>query len=645
MLDLMRAANRRKWFVWTVILFVVMSFVIAIFAIWGGAATGGATAGGQTWVARVGDTTVSAQDFERNRQQVEAYYRERLGDQFDSIASQLNFDQIALSQLLGQALAYTEAARLGLVPGEQEVADAIVNAPIFQRNGRFIGQEQYLYELRGRGYDVEQYERQVARELAVDKLHELVGTMASASDAEVEKAFAEKGQTAEVEYVVFKEADFKTASEPTPREIEAHHGSHRSDYMTAEKRNAAYVLIEREPLVRFVEIPEAEIQKKYDKDKDSRYSTPDQRRASHILVKVPEGAAPLEVEVQRAKAESLLAQVRSGGDFAQIARDNSEDVSSATQGGDLDWFGRGRMVPEFEQSVFSLNEGQVSDLVRSQFGFHIIKLTGIRAAGTRPLEEVRDQIRQQLGFGKAQELLTKKSDELSARLAQQASSFEGTAAELGYTVKQTGPIAKGEALGEMGPVPQASEEIFRLKMSETSGPIATPRGVMFARVIDILQPELAPLDTVRERVKSDLLASRTRAAARAAALQVASAGADGFKTAADKAKVEVKSTGQMTRSSAPSAFNDEVKNAIFSSRAGEVKGPLDAPEGVVVVKVLKRGPEGPEEIAQLKATLRSEILERKKEDAFGALLQRLQKATPPEINPEVMESLSRRAAR
>jgi len=197
----------------------------------------------------------------------------------------------------------------------------------------------------------------------------------------------------------------------------------------------------------------------------------------------------------------------------------------------------------------------------------------------------------------------------------------------------------------MGPVPQASEEIFRLKMSETSGPIATPRGVMFARVIDILQPELAPLDTVRERVKSDLLASRTRAAARAAALQVASAGADGFKTAADKAKVEVKSTGQMTRSSAPSAFNDEVKNAIFSSRAGEVKGPLDAPEGVVVVKVLKRGPEGPEEIAQLKATLRSEILERKKEDAFGALLQRLQKATPPEINPEVMESLSRRAAR
>src|SRR5437899_2365962 len=211
MLDLMRQANRKKWFLSLLILPVVYSFVIAIFAIWGGAATRGASAGagaGANWVARVNDLEITPFELERHRASVENQFRQRLGDQFDQMAAAYDFDQIALSQLLGQALAYNEASRLGLRPSDDEVADAIVHMSVFQRNGRFIGRDQYMQELRARSYDVAAFEEQIAMELAVDRLRDIVGTMVTVNDADVEQAFATEGQTAEVDYVLFKQADY-----------------------------------------------------------------------------------------------------------------------------------------------------------------------------------------------------------------------------------------------------------------------------------------------------------------------------------------------------------------------------------------------------------------------------------------------------
>jgi len=322
MLDLMRAANRRKWFVWVVIMFVVVSFVIAVFAIWGGAATQRTAAGDLRWAARVGDTVIPTTEFDRHRQQVESQYRNQLGDQFDSITSQLNinFDQMALSQLIGQTLAYNEAVRLGLTATDSEVSRAIRTSPLFQRGGRFIGREQYIAELRGRGYDVAEYERQVARDLTVDKLRGIVGSMVEVTDADVEQAYRQDGQTAEVDYVLFKESDYASSKEPTTAEVEKWFRDHRSDYMTPEKRTAAYVLIEREPLLQSVEVTDAEIQQAYDRSKDTLYTTPEQWHASHILFKVPADATPDQVEEIRKKAEDVLAKVKAGADFAEMAK-------------------------------------------------------------------------------------------------------------------------------------------------------------------------------------------------------------------------------------------------------------------------------------------------------------------------------------
>jgi len=643
MLDVMRRANRRKWFVSMFVLAIVFSFVLAIFAIWGGAASGGADAGPNAWVARVDGTEISMRDLDRHRQVVEAQYRRFLGEQFDQQAAGFDFDRLALSQLVGQTLAYNEAVRLGMQPTDQEIGAAIKASPVFQRDGRFIGRDQYVNELRSRGYDVGEYEREIGKELAVDKLRSVMGSIVRIGDDDVQRAYRQEGESAEIDYVVFKQADQPAGAEPTEREIQSYHDAHASAYMTPEKRRASYVLIDRDPLMQSAsaQVSDSDIQKHYDQNRDTMFTSPEQRRASHILFKVPPGGG--DTSGVEARARGVLEQIRGGADFAELAKTSSED-SSAPQGGDLGWFGRGRMVPEFENAAFSLPEGQVSDLVKSQFGYHIIKVTGSRPAGARPLDEVKDQIRQQLAFSKAQEILDQKSTEFSTKLGQQVSSFESTAAEMGLTVKDTGLVGPAEPIADLGPAPTATDEIFKLQQGTTSGPIRTSKGIVFARLVEVSAPQPAPLATVKDRVKADLIADRGKEKARAAARDLATASFEKFKEVADARKAEVKSTGNFTRASAPATFTEASREAVFAARPGTVIGPLDLTDGVAVVKVIKHGPTTPEEIDRLKASLREQLEQRERDNAFRALLTRLQREASFESNEQALGEL-RRAAR
>ena len=641
MLNVMRQANRRKWFLSLMIVPIVASFVIAIFAVWGGAGSTGTTGSSNDWVARINGYTITRRDFERHRQLVEGQYRQQFGDQYEQVRESFKgmINQAALSQLMGQTLAYSEAVKMGLKATPSEVADAIVNAPAFHRNGVFVGREEYIAELGSRGYDVAEYEEAVARDLTADKLRTFMGTLASVSDADVEKAYVEDGENAEVDYVVLKPADFPAAGEPADREIESYYRAHQSDYMTPEKRRARFALIDRGSLSTSVDVPDADIVAEYEKNKDTIYKGSEERRASHVLFKTAPTATQPEIDAARGKAEAILARARAGEDFAELARQNSED-SSAAAGGDLGWFGKGRMVPEFDQATWALSEGQISEVIKTQFGFHVIKLTGSRPEGVRPLDdEIRGQIRQRLAGAKTQEMLQQKADELSRKLGDQTQSFEATVSQAGYNVMDTGLFGKADPVGTLGRSPQLSDEIFRLKPGEVSGAVSISQGVVFARVEEIKAPEASPLATVRERVKLDMAASRSRDKARAAASELIKAGSDQFKATADKKKWEVKSTGEFTRKSAPPAFNDDVKKAIFAARGGEVLGPLDGPDGIVAVRMIKRGPE-PGDVAAVKGRLRSSLISSRRDDAFGAFLQQAFRNADHTENNELLAELA-----
>ena len=636
----MRRANRRKWFVGVIILFVVFSFVVAIFAIWGGAATM-SDPSGLGWAARVDGVDIPISELERLRQQMVGEFQQTMGASFDPDVAYLSVYRQAAVQLISMELAYAYATRIGLSASDEEVSTAIHRAPVFQRQGRFIGRAEYINELRARGYSPELDEPAMRRELVTAKLRSFVESLVTISDAEVERAFAERGETAEGDHVIFKLSDYEVAAQPNDAQVRSWYEEHPASYMTPERRRASYVLIERAPIIASLSISDDDARRFYDENK-TRYATPAQRRASHILFRVEQNASPEEVSQVEERAAAVLAEIRGGANFAEMARQHSEDSVTAA-GGDLGWFGEGRMVPEFERAAFALTDGQVSELVRTKFGFHIIQMTGSREAGTQPFDEVKDSIKQDMGIRQAQDKMQDIAVQLRARLDQQVSSFEGTAAEMGHTVKDTGLFGRDEALGPLGVQPRAAHEAFQMTVGGISQAIPVTDGLLVMRLEEIRPPDRAPLASVIEQVRKDWVRGQAFAKARAAAAGIVAAGFDGFKDAADKKKVVVVTHDEFSRATAPPEFNQTILDAIFSGPAGRLVGPLDGEDGVIVVKVLKKGPSTEDERIATRARLAADLRNEALQSTYQSLLQTVARKASIEENEQLWREIERRA--
>ena len=642
MLDVMRRANRRKWFVGIIILFVVFAFVVSIFAIWGGAATLSDPTG-LGWAARVDGVEIPVSDLERLRQQMVSDFQERMGDSFDADAMTVEVYRQAAVQLISMQLAYAYANRIGLSATDDEVSRAIHEAPVFQRQGRFIGRTEYMNELRARGFTPEMYETAMRKEIVTNKLRGFVETLVTVTDADVQRAFRERGETAEADHVLFPLKDYEGTAQPTDAQAAAWYEEHRGDYATPERRRASYALIERAPILASLQVSDDDARSFYEENQN-RYTTPAQRRASHILLRVERSAPPEEAAQVQERAEALLAEIRGGADFTQMATQHSEDEVTPP-GGDLGWFGQGRMVPEFDAAAFALADGEVSEPVRTEFGFHIIKMTGSRDAGTQPFDEVKDAIKQDMSFRQAQDKMQELAGQLRTKLDQQASSFEATAAELGHKAGDTGLFGREEPLGPLGVQPRAVMEAFQMSVGSISSPLLVTDGLLVMRLEEIRPPEPSPFATVAEQVKKDWIRGQAFAKARAAAAAIVVAGFDGFKDAADKKKVTVVTHDEFTRATAPAEFNDAILDAILSGGAGRLVGPLDAADGVMVVKVLKRGPDTEDERSATRARLASELRNEALQSTYQALLQTVARGASIEENAQLWTQIEQSAPR
>src|SRR6185369_7264772 len=252
-------------------------------------------------------------------------------------------------------------------------------------------------------------------------------------------------------------------------------------------------------------------------DNIQQYSTPEQVRASHILIKTTGKAE--EDETAKKKAEDLLAQVKKGADFAELAKKNSQDEGSAVKGGDLDFFGKGQMVPEFDKVAFALKPGQMSDLVKTQFGYHIIKVTDHRAASQKTLAEVRGQIEDQLKSEQAQAAAQKLADQVAAEL-KKPGDFASVARNHGLQTGESGLFQQDETIAGIGMAPAVGQQAFEMKEGEVSGALRTPQGYAFITVTGKQAPYVPKLDEVKAKVHDDVLKQKAIEAARAKAASI-----------------------------------------------------------------------------------------------------------------------------
>src|SRR3954470_18179509 len=377
MLDRMR--RHRDWLKWSLGL-VCVAFVL--FYIPDFLRGNGADAASGDTVAKVNGREISGADFRRTYQaQIQAYRAAYGGQMNDQLLKQLGIEQQILQQMVDERAALAEAERLGVKVSDEEVAQRIYAIPAFQENGAFIGVARYQQLLSSQRppLTASEFEDSVRRSLLVDKLRAAVTDWLSISDKELEQEYRRRNDKVKLAVVSFLADSFRPDVKVADADVASYFEAHKAEFKIPEKRKVKYALIDVEAMRAKITVSAQDIERAYNNG-IPQYTTPEQVRASHVLLKT-EGKDDAAV---KAKAEEILKQAKGGADFAELAKKYSEDDSNAKNGGDLDYFGRGRMVAEFDQVVFAMKPGDISDLVKTQYGYHIIKLVDKKTATTRP---------------------------------------------------------------------------------------------------------------------------------------------------------------------------------------------------------------------------------------------------------------------
>ena len=635
MLDRMR--RHRNWLKWSLAL-VVLAFVVFYIPDFLQPGTGAVTTDS---VAVVEGQEIRADEFRRTYQAQLQSYRSAYGAQMsEQLLKQLGVDQQILQQMVDERAAQAEAGRLGLTVSDQEVAQRIYAIPAFQENGVFIGSARYQQVLASQRppLSTTEFEGSVRRSLVAEKLRSSVTDWLSVSDKEIEQEYRRRNDKVKLAVVAFNADSYRLDVTVSDADVTSHFDAHGADFRIPEKRKVKYVLVDVEALRSKVVVAQPDIERLYNNTIE-QYSTPEQLRASHILLKT-EGKDEAAV---KAKAEDVLKQAKApGADFATLAMKYSEDEANAKNGGDLDFFGKGRMVPEFDTAAFAMVPGQISDLVKTAYGFHIIKLTDKKTGTVRKLDEVKDQLTDQLANERAQAQATTMAETLGNQIKKPA-DLEIAAKGQGLTVQETGFFARDEPILSVGSAPEMTARAFSMSIGEVSGALRTGRGIVFETVTEKKDPYLPKLDEVKDRVRDALIKERALGMAKekATALAARLKSAPDFDKAAKAANVEAKTTELLTKDASIPDLGAaaEVMTVAFALPQGAVSDPIATANGTAIVKVLEKQQTTDADLTSSKDEFRDELLTDRRNRFFSAYMVKAKLKMKIQVNRDAIQKV------
>ena len=632
MLDRMR--RHKGWLKWSLAL-VCLAFVV--FYIPDFLQPSSPIAAPTDVIATVGDRQVTVADFTRvYRAQLQALQASYGGTGAEDLFRQLGMDRQILDQLIDEQAGLAEAERLGIGVSDAEVRATILSIPALQENGAFIGETRYrqLLQLQNPPMTPAQFEDSVRRTAVLQKLQAAVSQWITVSEDELRDEHRQRNEKVKIELITLSADDYRSQVEAGDADVATYFEAHKETYRVPEKRQVRYLLVDVEKLRETTEVAPRDVENAYN-DQIDQYSTPEEIQASHILLST-EGRDEAAV---RAEAERVLELARAGGDFAALATEHSDDEGSASQGGDLGFFGRGRMVPEFEETAFALEPGVVSDLVRTQYGFHIIKVTEKKPAVVRSLDEVREQIADQLKWQRAQAQAEQLSTTIAGELTG-AADLDRVASVHGLTVQESGLFAASEPLAGLGFSTEASSTAFMLADGEVSAAIRTPQGYAFLAVSGRAESALPDLEAVKDQVIEDLADEKVRELVRAAAdtLVATLRGATDFAPAAERAGHTVKTGDYFARGAAPPdlGVNPDIEAAAFDAEVGAISDPIVVGTSVSIAHVVDRQAPTAEEFTAATETLRAEMLNERRSRFFGAYMDQVKQRFPVAIDPATL---------
>ena len=394
-------------------------------------------------IAKVGGQKILKEELDAAQRQQADRLRQAYGTRFDpKMLDNPEARQGILDNLIAQKALSVEAARSRLSVSDASLQQSILQIPDLQGADGKFDVERYKALLAAQGMSPTMFEAQLRQDLALQQINAAVQNSAFAPKALSTRLSEINEQQREVQEMLFKASDYAAKVKVTDEMLKSFYDNSGSRFETPEQVKAEYVVLNPAAVAAQVTVSDADIKSYYEQNA-KRYTTEEQRRASHILITAPKDAPAKERAAAKAKAEALLAQVRKNpGDFAKLAKENSQDPGSAERGGDLDFFGKGMMVKPFEDAAYKLQKGQISDVVESEFGYHIIKVTDIKPGGVRTLEQVKDEIAAEIKKQLAAKKYTEMAETFSNTVYEQADSLKPVADKLGLKIETVSNLGR-----------------------------------------------------------------------------------------------------------------------------------------------------------------------------------------------------------
>jgi peptidyl-prolyl cis-trans isomerase D len=613
---------------------------------------------GKGVVAKVDGGDISADEVRQTARQMAQQDAQRYGEMAAKIMPFLLQQETmrALDQMINRQALVSEAGRMGLRVTPAEVKDELQHgryAGTFFPGGNFIGQVEYEDMLQRTNLTPVKFEEAVSNDILLTKLQALISGSASVSDAEIHEQFLKQNSKVKFDYAVLKQDDLLKGLHPTDEELKAFYESHKASYANSvpEKRKVKYAVVETGKAAADVQVTPEDLRAYYDQRRD-QYRLPEQVKVSHILIKTPLPGPDGKVdekavaEAQR-RAEDLLKQLKSGAKLEDLAKKYSEDPGSAKQSGSLGWIGKGQTVPEFEKTAFSLPKGQISDLVKSSYGFHIIRVDDKQDAHLKSLDEVKAEIEPVIKHQKGLQIAQQKAEVLLKQA--RAQGLDAAAAAQGAPVITSDFFARKDMLPGLGPAPQFMDAVF--SATEKSPPDVAPasQGLVVFQLLGVKPAATPTFEEIRSRVEEEFKNERSSILL-----------SQKIQELSDRAKAEhdlkraAKELGATMKSSdfvLPDGQVPDVgsmagqASVAFTLKRGEISGPINSGQNGVVLEVIENQQPSEAEFAAKRDQIRDQLLLGKQQERFGlfvsSLVDEMTRSGKIKRNEEEIKALSR----
>jgi peptidyl-prolyl cis-trans isomerase D len=592
-------------------------------------------------VAKVGDQTITVAEIRQQLNQI------KQRNQVPPMLEPYYVQQILRQLLLQKEMEY-EATQLGIRVSNDEIADRIkLILPAAFNGGTPIAPDQYAALVQSRTQmTVSEFEDTVRLGMLQEKFQKLVTDGISAGPAELQEEFVYRNEKVKLDYAYIKPEDLQAKITLNDAEITAAYEKNKAKYQVPEKRVVRYAILDVNQVRQGLQISDDQLKAQYQQN-IQQYQVPNRVHVEHILL-MTVGKTDAEVDEIKKKAQDILNQAKKGSNFEDLAKKYSEDPGTKDKGGDLGWIIQGQTVAEFEKAAFTLPKGSISDLVKTQYGFHILKIIDKESAHTKPFDEVKESIRVNLVQNGAEKEANDIAEKLSQAIRQSNKvSLDDLAKQYHLIVGETRPVAATDPLIELGSSQdvKVSDSIFRLRQGDLSLPVHTDRGYLILSIKQILPAHQGSLEEVRDKVVAELKQEKASAEAHTKADELTKRVKAGekFDAAAKALGLEAKASDDFARAGSISnvASGKQLAPA-FQLKPGDVGPPLNLGSNWLVYKVVDKQEPKPEDFDKQKKEITEQVLQNKRSLAFEAfrtaLEDRLKKDGKLQLMPEKLKS-------